>query len=114
MTDSAEALTDAEGGECFAKEARGELGALIGDEVPGISEAGGGLSEEHGDVIGRRLLLEESDSQGESRKDIEDESELETKDSEESWDVGEVDEEDVVGEASPEEPFLGSGGALGQ
>jgi len=79
-----------------------------------ISEAGGGVSEKLGDVFGRGLFLEESDSQGESREDIEDESELETKDSEESWDVGEVDEEDVVGEASPEEPFLGSGGALGQ
>jgi hypothetical protein len=55
-----------------------------------------------GEVRGCRLLQEETGRHGEARKDVENDGELESKEAEETRDIGEVDEKDVVREACPD------------
>jgi hypothetical protein len=113
LADSAESLADVEAIAGVAEELGGELTSLVGDEVPAEAEAGDGVSEKGGDFGGGRLLEEDPSGEGHPGKDIENESELETKDPEKARDVGEVGEKDMLGEARAQRTFVMDGAGLG-
>ena len=98
--DGAEALADAGVSECIAKAYSGELASLIGDEVTREPEPPHGFSEKLNDRFCGGLLWEHTSADRKSRKRVEDDGELEAEKAEETGNIGEVDEEDMIRKAS--------------
>ena len=69
----------------FLEEVGGELGPLVGDEVSWAAVPGEGLVEDFQDLVGAGLLVKDSESERHSGEDVEDDDELEAKESDLSF-----------------------------
>jgi hypothetical protein len=112
LSDGAQTVANAEGSEGILEIGAGELTALVGDEVFGGSESFTRLPEELGKFARGRFFGKDSSGERKSGEEVEDEGELESEEAEEAWDLGEVDEENVVGVARANGSFLARGQSL--
>jgi len=114
LADGTEALPGTEPSQRFPKPLGGELPSLIGDEVPGWAEMKRGPFEQPAYLSGGAFFPEDFGDEGHAGEDIEDDHELEGKQSKETGDGGDVSHPDVMGMAGAESPgrlgcFFGNG-----
>jgi len=117
LTDGAETVWHTKAGKKLAEPGVGELGTLVGDKVARRAEPTTRGSKELLDLPGGRLGGKDASGEGHTRKGVENDGDLEMEETEQTRDVGEISQPDVVGVASPDGPpgrWARGGGRLRQ
>ena len=100
FADGAETVLDTKVNEKLSEPRVGELGTLVGDKVPRRAEPTARRSKELLDISGGRLGGKDASREGHSREGVKNNGDLEMKETEQTGDVGQVSQPDVVGVAS--------------
>lgn len=104
FSDGAEPVLHTKAGKKLSEPRVGELGTLVGDKVARRAEPTTRGSKKFLDVSGGRLGGKDSSGEGHSREGVENDGDLEMKEPEQTRDVGQVSQPDMVGVASLDGP----------
>ena len=104
LADGAETVSHCKAGKKLLEPRVGELGTSVGDKVARRSEPTTRCSKELLDLPGGRLGGKDASGEGHTGEGVENDGDLEMEETEQTGDVGEISQPEMVGVSNPHGP----------